>query len=73
MMSPSFTSFLTFWRELALAISVVSLGSSQIFLCPHLRTEAASLFCSRRVLAERDGQRAIDKAINTKQPTHCPS
>jgi len=31
-------------RELALEISVVSLGSSQTFLLPQLRTLAASLF-----------------------------
>jgi hypothetical protein len=33
-----------FLRELALEISEVSLGSSQIFLLPQLRTLAASLF-----------------------------
>lgn len=47
---PSLTNFLTFCRELAFPISVVSFGSSQILRFPHLRTEAANRFCSRRVL-----------------------
>lgn len=50
MISPSLTSLRTFCLELALLISVVSLGSSQILRLPHLSTEAASLFCSRKVL-----------------------
>ena len=50
MIKPSLTNFLTFCLELALLISVVSLGSSQILRLPHFSTEAASLFCSRRVL-----------------------
>ena len=50
MIKPSLTSFLTFCLELALLISVVSLGSSQILRLPHFSTEAASLFCNRRVL-----------------------
>ena len=50
MMSPSFTNFLTFCLEFAFPISVVSFGSSQIFRFPHFRTEAANLFCSRKVL-----------------------
>ena len=36
--------------ELALAISLTSLGSSQTFRLPHDITEDASLFCSRRLL-----------------------
>jgi hypothetical protein len=37
-------------RELVLAISLISLGSSHTFFLPHLITEAASLFCSLREL-----------------------
>ncbi len=37
-----------FWRELAMEISLTSLGSIQIFLFPHFRTDAASLFCNFR-------------------------
>lgn len=37
-------------RELALLISVVSLGSSQIFLLPHFSTMDAKRFWRRRVL-----------------------
>ena len=37
-----------FWRELALEISAVSLGSSQTFRLPVLSTDAARRFCSRR-------------------------
>merc|ERR1712018_723623 len=47
MMRPSFTSLRMFWRELALAISLVSLGSSQILFLPHFRTAAANRFCNR--------------------------
>merc|ERR1719232_518447 len=50
MMSPSFTSLRIFWREFSLAISLVSLGSSQILFLPHFKTAAASRFCRRRVL-----------------------
>merc|ERR1712071_295379 len=44
MIKPSLISFLMFWRELALAISLISLGSSQTFLLPHFITLAESLF-----------------------------
>ena len=44
MMSPSETSLRTVWRELALEISLTSLGSSQILFLPHPRTDAASRF-----------------------------
>lgn len=37
------------WRELALAISLVSLGSSQILRLPQPTTEAARRFCVRRL------------------------
>ena len=50
MIKPSFTSLRMFCRELALAISVVSFGSSQILRLPHFSTEAASRFWRRRVL-----------------------
>ncbi len=36
-------------RELARAISLVSLGSNQILRFPHLRTEAARRFWRRRL------------------------
>jgi len=36
--------------ELALAISFVSFGSSQILFLPHFITAAASRFCNRMVL-----------------------
>lgn len=42
-------------RELALAISLVSLGSSQTFFLPQRRTLEASLFCSRSILQESGG------------------
>ena len=35
-------------RELAMEISLASLGSSQTFRSPQLSTEAASLFCNLR-------------------------
>lgn len=37
-----------FWRELAMEISAVSLGSSQTLRLPVLSTDAARRFCSRR-------------------------
>lgn len=37
-------------RELALAISLVSLGSNQTLFLPHLSTAAANRFCNRSVL-----------------------
>lgn len=42
--SPSDTSLRMVWRELALEISLTSLGSSQILRLPHPTTDAASLF-----------------------------
>ncbi len=44
MMRPSATSLRIVWRELALLISLTSLGSSQIFRSPTPRTEAARRF-----------------------------
>ena len=49
MMRPSWTSLRMVWRELALAISLVSLGSSQILRLPQPTTEAARRFCVRRL------------------------
>merc|ERR1719188_1311530 len=46
MMSPSLMSFLTLKRELAMEISLASLGSSQILPLPHFFTEAARRFCN---------------------------
>jgi len=50
MMRPSETSLRMVWRELALEISLISLGSIQTLFLPHLRTAAESRFCSRIVL-----------------------
>merc|ERR1719356_69442 len=47
---PSLMSFRMFWRELALAISLISLGSNQTFFCPHFMTDAANRFCSFKEL-----------------------
>jgi hypothetical protein len=44
MMRPSATSFRMVWRELALEISLVSLGSSQILRFPQPTTDAARRF-----------------------------
>uniref|UniRef100_A0A0E9XLF9 Uncharacterized protein n=2 Tax=Anguilla anguilla TaxID=7936 RepID=A0A0E9XLF9_ANGAN len=44
MIRPSFTSLRICWRELALAISLVSLGSSHTFFLPQRRTLDASRF-----------------------------
>ncbi|KAI1181958.1 hypothetical protein F5B17DRAFT_226398 [Nemania serpens] len=49
MMRPSLTSLRMVWRELALEISLTSLGSSQILRLPHPMTEAARRFCVRRL------------------------
>merc|ERR1719392_158156 len=43
---PSLMSLRMFCLELAFAISLISLGSSQTLLRPHFITEAASRFCS---------------------------
>lgn len=48
-MEPFLYNFLIAALELACASSVVSLGSNQIFLWPQPKTEAASLFCKRRL------------------------
>merc|ERR1719201_247744 len=45
---PSLASLRILRREFAMEISLTSFGSSQIFLFPHLSTEAASLFWSLR-------------------------
>jgi hypothetical protein len=44
LLSPSPTRAVVNVRELAIEISLISLGSSQIFLLPHLRTEDARRF-----------------------------
>lgn len=49
MIRPSWTSLRMVWRELALAISLVSLGSSQILRLPQPTTDAARRFCVRRL------------------------
>ncbi len=49
MIRPSETSLRIVWRELALEISLTSLGSSQILFFPHSRTEAARRFWVRRL------------------------
>merc|ERR1719454_1022285 len=46
MTRPSLMSLRMFWRELALAISLISLGSSQTLFLPHFMTPAARRFCS---------------------------
>merc|ERR1719461_1349836 len=43
---PSLISLRIFCLELALAISLISLGSSQTLFLPHFMTEAAKRFCS---------------------------
>jgi len=48
MMRPSEMSLRTVWRELALEISLTSLGSSQILRLPQSATEAARRFWVRR-------------------------
>ena len=50
MIKPSLINFLTCWRELALAISFASFGSSQILFLPHFRMTEASRFCNLREL-----------------------
>ena len=45
MMRPSETNFRMVCRELALPISVISLGSSQTLFLPQPRTDAARRFC----------------------------
>ena len=46
MMRPSRWRRAILRRELAREISLISLGSSQILRCPHLRTSAARRFCN---------------------------
>ena len=50
---PSETSLRMVWRELALLISLTSLGSSQILRLPQPMTEAARRFCVRRLALGR--------------------
>lgn len=50
MIKPSLTKRRMFCRELALLISLTSLGSSQTFFLPHLRTLEAKFFWRRRLL-----------------------
>ena len=54
MMRPSATSFRIVWRELALEISLVSLGSSQILRFPQPTTEAARRFWVVRLTLWRE-------------------
>ena len=49
MIRPSATSLRTVWRELALPISVTSLGSIQILFLPQPMTDAARRFWVRRL------------------------
>merc|ERR1719273_2875326 len=52
---PSLISFLMFCLELALAISLISLGSNHTLFLPHFMTPAARRFWSlRELMAERD-------------------
>merc|ERR1719150_881106 len=50
MTRPSLMSLRMFWRELALAISLISLGSNHTLFLPHFMTPAARRFCSLREL-----------------------
>merc|ERR1719318_492735 len=50
MTRPSLISLRMFWRELALAISFISLGSNHTLFLPHFITPAARRFCSLREL-----------------------
>merc|ERR1719508_215 len=50
MTRPSLMSLRIFWRELALAISLISLGSNHTLFLPHFMTPAARRFCSLREL-----------------------
>lgn len=50
MIKPSLINLRMFCLELAFAISLTSLGSSQTFRLPHFITEAESLFWRRRLL-----------------------
>ena len=54
-MRPSDTSFRIVWRELALEISFISLGSSQILRLPQPTTEAARRFWVRRLTLYASG------------------
>merc|ERR1712157_313833 len=58
---PSLTSLRMFCLELAIEISLTSLGSNHTFLFPHLRTSAASLVCnlSATMVARRKGPSAF--------------
>merc|ERR1719295_2181967 len=50
MTRPSLMSLRMFWREFALAISLISLGSNHTLFLPHFMTPAARRFCSLREL-----------------------
>lgn len=52
MIRPSATSLRIVWREFALPISVISLGSSQILFLPQPMTDAARRFWVRRLTLE---------------------
>ena len=75
MISPSLISFRICWRELALASSLVSLGSKQTFL-PQRRTWEASLLRSLSILtataaaAKGNGEILIVKIFNSRVAIH---
>ena len=58
---PSDTSLRIVWRELALEISLTSLGSSQILRFPHPITDAASRFWVRRLTLQNRKKSATGK------------
>ncbi|KAL2824645.1 hypothetical protein BDW59DRAFT_84298 [Aspergillus cavernicola] len=70
MMRPSLTSLRTVWRELALEISLISLGSSQILRLPQPTTEAARRFWVRRLtlLSEKHTESASGLSQNLYAP-----
>merc|ERR1719192_2441486 len=51
---PSLISFLMFCLELALAISLISLGSNHTLFLPHFMTSAARRFCNLSALIFND-------------------
>jgi hypothetical protein len=55
--NPSLISFLIYWQELTLSISLVSLGSSKTFFFPQQRALETSLFCGLSILI------AVDAAV----------
>ena len=76
MISPSLISFRICWRELALASSLVSLGSKQTFFLPQRRTREASLLRSLSILtaaaaaAKGDGEIFSVKIFNSRVAIH---